>query len=87
MAAEFGKTRKDILTQKCVNTRPLLIQFLVTYSNVHLISGLDAGIKWRPQPPEVAEVGPEFQEYWDSFFANAPDKPVLWFGVVSGFVP
>ncbi|KAF8263502.1 alcohol oxidase [Lactarius quietus] len=64
-AAEFGKTRKDILMQ----------------------NSLDAGIKWRPTPSEVAELGPEFQEHWDSYFANAPDKPVLWLGLCSAFVP
>ncbi|KAH9046727.1 alcohol oxidase-like protein [Lactarius hengduanensis] len=47
---------------------------------------VDAGIKWRPKPSEVAELGPEFQEYWDSYFANAPDKPVLWMGISSSFV-
>ena len=31
----------------------------------------------------MAELGPEFQEYWDSYFANAPDKPVLWMGIGS----
>ena len=54
--------------------------------NVHLSSSLDAGIKWRPKPSEVAALGPEFQEYWESHFANAPDKPVLWFGILSMFV-
>ncbi|KAF8262162.1 alcohol oxidase [Lactarius quietus] len=63
-AAEFGKTRKEILMQ----------------------NSIDAGIKWRPKPSEVAELGPEFQEYWDSHFADAPDKPVLWFGVGSAFI-
>ena len=49
-------------------------------------SSLDAGIKWRPKRSEVAALGPEFQEYWESHFANAPDKPVLWFGILSMFV-
>src|SRR6266702_3899754 len=49
-------------------------------------SSIDAGIKWRPKPSEVAEIGSEFQEYWDSYFANAPDKPVLWIGLGSAFV-
>ena len=53
----------------------------------HLPSSLDAGIKWRPTPSEVAELGPEFQEYWDSYFANATDKPVLWMGIASTCVP
>ena len=51
-----------------------------------LSSALDAGIKWRPKSSEVAELGPEFQEYWESHFSNAPDKPVLWFGIFSAFV-
>lgn len=46
----------------------------------------DAGVKWRPTLSEVAELGPEFQAYWDSYFANAPDKPVMWIGVCSAFV-
>ncbi|KAF8263965.1 alcohol oxidase-like protein [Lactarius quietus] len=47
---------------------------------------IDVGIKWRPTQSEVAELGPEFQEYWDSYFANAPDKPVLWMGMSSSFI-
>ncbi|KAI0247160.1 alcohol oxidase-like protein [Lactifluus subvellereus] len=46
-------------------------------------NGIDAGIKWRPEPSELAELGPEFKEVWDSYFANAPEKPVLWIGIVS----
>ena len=49
-------------------------------------SALDAAIKWRPTASEVAELGPEFQEHWDSHFANAPDKPVSMLGLSSGFV-
>ncbi|KAH9055344.1 alcohol oxidase-like protein [Lactarius vividus] len=35
------------------------------------------------QPSEVAELGPEFQEYWNSHFVNAPDKPVLLIAVLT----
>ncbi|KAI9453454.1 alcohol oxidase-like protein [Lactarius psammicola] len=49
-------------------------------------NSIDAGIKWRPKPSEVAELGPEFQEYWDSYFVNAPDKPVLWMGILSTLI-
>ena len=82
-AAEFGKTRQDILMQKCVDAWQLDSS---GPTNVHLTSSLDAAFKWRPKPSEVAELGPEFQEYWESYFANAPDKPVLWFGVGSALV-
>ena len=59
----------------------LACDFFLTH--VHLTSSIDAGIKWRPTPSEVAELGPEFQEYWESHFANAPDKPVLCLGISS----
>jgi len=54
--------------------------------NTHPASPVDAGIKWRPKPSEVDKIGPEFQEYWDSYFADAPDKPVLRIGMFSAFV-
>lgn len=47
------------------------------------IRSLEVGIKWRPNPSELAELGPEFKEVWDSHYANAPDKPVLWMGLLS----
>ena len=50
------------------------------------ISTVDAGIKWRPEISELPEFGPEFKEVWDSYFANAPDKPMLWIGVASACV-
>jgi hypothetical protein len=52
----------------------------------HGNSGLGAGVKWRPEPSELPEFGPEFKELWDAYFANAPDKPVLWMGVIAAYV-
>ncbi len=52
----------------------------------HGNSGLSAGIKWRPEPSELPEFGPEFKQLWDAYFANAPNKPVVWMGVMSGYV-
>jgi len=52
----------------------------------HLNSGLSAGIKWRPELSELPEFGPEFKELWDTYLVNAPDKPVLWMGVMSAYV-
>lgn len=69
---------------------PWLTSTLNTSSYFLLIdrgnSGLSAGIKWRPEPSELPEFGPEFKELWDAYFANAPDKPVLWMGVMSAYV-
>ena len=49
-------------------------------------SGLSAGIKWRPEPSELPGFGPEFKKLWDAYLADAPDKPVLWMGVMSSYV-
>ncbi|KAH9053396.1 alcohol oxidase-like protein [Lactarius vividus] len=57
-----------------------------TKKEISMHNSIDAGIKWRPKPSEVAELGPEFQKYWDLYFANAPDKPVLWVGIGSAFM-
>ena len=82
VAAQLGRTRKEILMQKCVKTWPKIFLGL----NVWLSSFLQAGIKWRPSLSEVAELGPEFREHWNNHFSNAPDKPVLWMGFSPGSV-
>jgi hypothetical protein len=46
-------------------------------------SGLDAGVKLRPTAQELEELGSQFKEQWAEYFANAPDKPVIWIGPVS----
>jgi len=61
-------------------------EFGVSREEILTLNSADAGIKWRPTPSELAELGPEFQEYWDSHFANAPDKPVLWMGLYPTFI-
>ena len=48
-------------------------------------STVDAGIKWRPGLSELPEFGPEFEGVWDSYFASAPYKPMLWTGVASAY--
>ncbi|KAH9046726.1 alcohol oxidase-like protein [Lactarius hengduanensis] len=59
-------------------------QFGKSRKEISAHNSIDAAIKWRPSTPsEVAELGPEFQEYWDSYFVDAPDKPVLLIGVLS----
>ena len=59
---------------------PFFPGWLVDHGNIR---SLEVGIKWRPNPSELAELGPKFKEVWDSHYANAPDKPVLWMGLLS----
>ncbi|KJA14517.1 GMC oxidoreductase [Hypholoma sublateritium FD-334 SS-4] len=40
-------------------------------------NGLDCGVKWRPNAKELAEMSPEFDHRWKTYFADAPDKPVM----------
>jgi len=47
--------------------------FLTRFS----LSDIDCGIKMRPNAEELATMSPEFDQRWHSYFANAPDKPVL----------
>ncbi|KAH9837702.1 alcohol oxidase-like protein [Rhodofomes roseus] len=49
-------------------------------------NGIDAGVKLRPSAEELELIGPSFTKRWQEVFANAPDKPVLWLGLLSMFV-
>jgi alcohol oxidase len=50
-----------------------ILFFLTRYS----FSGVDCGVKMRPNAEELAAMSPEFDQRWSSYFANAPDKPVM----------
>ena len=78
--AEFENTGKGLITHSCANTSSF--SFFLRWLTM-TISGIEVGIKWRPGPSELVELGPEFKEVWDSIYANAPDKPVLWMGIFS----
>lgn len=47
---------------------------------------MDAGIKMRPNAEDLKELGPAFEPRWHEYFANSPDKPVIWVGPVSAYV-
>ncbi|KAF8195308.1 GMC oxidoreductase-domain-containing protein [Mycena galopus ATCC 62051] len=47
-------------------------------------SALEAAIKVRPRPDELAELGPDFKPVWDEFFSKRPDKPMLWICLMGG---
>jgi hypothetical protein len=39
-------------------------------------SGMNAGIRIRPNADDLKEIGPSFTERWNQHFANSPDKPI-----------
>jgi alcohol oxidase len=55
-------------------------------------NGIEAGAKVRPTEEELEEMKkwptPEFQteKGWDSYFKNKPDKPVMHYSLISGYV-
>jgi len=49
-------------------------------------NGIDICSKIRPTAPEIAALGPEFQEAWDRDFEPNPNRPLMLCGVVSCFL-
>ncbi|KAJ2917290.1 hypothetical protein MD484_g3124, partial [Candolleomyces efflorescens] len=47
-------------------------------------NSIDAGFKIRPSEAELKEMGPEFNELWNTYFKDKPDKPVMFGSIVSG---
>jgi alcohol oxidase len=47
-------------------------------------NAIDAGFKIRPTEQELKEMGSEFNELWDRYFKDKPDKPVMFGSIVSG---
>ncbi|KAF7416390.1 hypothetical protein PC9H_002656 [Pleurotus ostreatus] len=46
-------------------------------------NAIDAGFKIRPTEEELKEMGPEFNELWNKYFKDKPDKPVMFGSIVS----
>lgn len=53
---------------------------VLTFSST--FSALDAGIRIRPNAEDLLEM-PEFETRWKTYFANSPDKPIMWLGTLA----
>ncbi|CAK5272213.1 unnamed protein product [Mycena citricolor] len=53
-------------------------------SGIFATNGVDAAIKIRPFPEELAEIGPEFTETWNKQLRDYPDRPLFWLSNVPG---
>ncbi|KAJ7776368.1 alcohol oxidase-like protein [Mycena metata] len=47
---------------------------------------IDGGIKIRPHPEELPELGPDFLKIWNSTLAKHTDKPLMWLSTVAGML-
>ncbi|KAF5349953.1 hypothetical protein D9756_009245 [Leucocoprinus leucothites] len=65
--------------------RELFHEWEVSPEKARLSSNfIDAGFKIRPTEAELKEMGPEFNAFYDKYFRNKPDKPVMFGSIVSG---
>jgi len=86
IAADEAQTLDGIFRNNESAVEAAIAELEKTGKGIMAHNGLGAGIKWRPHPSEVHEFGPEFKKLWDAYFVDAPDKPVLWLGLLSGLV-
>ncbi|KAH8079783.1 GMC oxidoreductase-domain-containing protein [Cristinia sonorae] len=85
-ASEDSETLDGIVRGKPDEIDRWTPQWLMEGSGAMAWNGLDAGIKMRPNTEELNAIGPEFMTRWNDYFANAPDKPVLYFGTLAVLV-
>ncbi|KAE9390926.1 FAD/NAD(P)-binding domain-containing protein [Gymnopus androsaceus JB14] len=57
--------------------KPYLAQWTEKGSGLLAHNSIDSGIKLRPTPKELEELGPSFGQLWQDFYIGAPDKAVL----------
>jgi alcohol oxidase len=51
--------------------------YVLSFSLLKVFSGLDAGIKMRPDQADLQDLGQDFEKAWENFHAPAPDKPLI----------
>lgn len=44
-------------------------------------------MKLRPDAEELKAIGPEFTKRWEEYFADAPDKPIMYIGTLAVYAP
>jgi hypothetical protein len=55
----------------------LFVSFALSL-NSRILSGLDAGIKLRPNAQDLEQLTPLFVKRWETFFVESPDKAVAF---------
>ncbi|RPA90913.1 alcohol oxidase [Choiromyces venosus 120613-1] len=53
---------------------------------VYATNFVNAGGKVRPTEKEIDEMGPEFRKFYDQYFKDAPDKPVMFVAIINAFL-
>jgi len=66
--------------------QPFVKKWLETGKGLLAHNGLNAGIKVRPGPEDLKELGQEFENAWNEFYAPAPDKPLIITCPIAGMI-
>ncbi|KII85161.1 hypothetical protein PLICRDRAFT_116683 [Plicaturopsis crispa FD-325 SS-3] len=86
LAREESQTLDAYFRNETDEVEKLNAQWAETGKGLVAHNGLDSGVKMRPNAEDLKELGPDFEETYSSYFANAPDKPVIWIGQVSAYL-
>ncbi|KAJ7731929.1 hypothetical protein DFH07DRAFT_991055 [Mycena maculata] len=78
-------TMDDIFRGNDAAIKPYEDQWLREGKGMMANNGIEVGIKFRPNAKDLEAIGPTFTSRWQEFFANEPDKPVMWMGTLSGY--
>ncbi|KAJ3759602.1 GMC oxidoreductase-domain-containing protein [Lentinula raphanica] len=77
LASEDSDCLDGIFSGEDKAIEPYLKEWEAQGSGLLAHNSIDAGVKLRPTPEELEELGPDFKQVWDEFYAGAPDKPAL----------
>ncbi|KAJ6519466.1 GMC oxidoreductase-domain-containing protein [Mycena sanguinolenta] len=84
LASEDAETLDAFIRGEKDEEERLVAQWKSSGSGMLAHNGIDAGGKLRPNAEELKDL--DFQDRWESYFGNKPDKPAIWVGPVTLFV-
>ncbi|TCD66633.1 hypothetical protein EIP91_001100 [Steccherinum ochraceum] len=77
-ASEDAETLDDIIRGDPNEIKKWTAQWLKDGTGMMAHNGMDAGIRFRPTEAEVRAIGPAFEKKWREYFADHPDRSVMW---------
>ncbi|KAK7436184.1 hypothetical protein VKT23_019260 [Stygiomarasmius scandens] len=83
-ATEDAHTMDDIFGGDSERIEPYLTQWQKNGQGLMAHNGLDVGVKLRPVTQgDFDALGEEFQDTWKNFYEKAPDKALMWSGMIN----
>ncbi|KAI0744641.1 alcohol oxidase-like protein [Earliella scabrosa] len=86
VAAQEAHTLDGIVANKEDEIKKWTAEWKAQGSGLLAQNGLESGIKLRPLKKDLDIIGEDFRKRWLSYYAPAPDKPVIWLGSVAVFM-